>query len=201
MNDPRSADFDEAAGVSPAVQGEPGAPLAGADPTDAERPLAWLLAIERAAAAGLVAVVFGLMAAQVVARYVLGTPIPWSEEVACFAFVWLAFLGAAMVAGEGAHLTVDVVTPSLGRRGRQAVEWFSAAIVVLCCAMMIVGGTPVVRRLGAVASPAAGIARRWWYLASAVGLALIALHTVVHAGRGIRGEGRGAREEERGGVV
>jgi TRAP-type transport system small permease protein len=148
---------------------------------DSRHPLRWLRRFERVAAAGLVALVLGLMAAQVIARYVFGSPIPWSEEVACFAFVWLAFLGGAMVAGEGRHLTVDVVSPLLGRRGRLVFEWLAAAIVTACCLLMIVGAAPFVHRLGRVASPAAGIARRWWYLASAAGLALVALHAVAGA--------------------
>ena len=150
------------------------------------RPLAWLRCAERWTAAGLVAVILILMAAQVVARYVFRSPIPWSEEVACFAFVWLAFIGGALVAGEGKLLTVDVVSAFLGRRGRLAVECLTAAAVAACCLLMVAGGAPFVRRLGAIASPAAGIPRRWWYLASAVGLSLIALHAVANAVAALR---------------
>ncbi len=153
---------------------------------ESARPLAWLRRVERWSAAALVAAILLLMAAQVVARYVFRTPIPWSEEVACFAFVWLAFLGGALVAGEGKLLTVDVVSPLLGRRGRLVVECLAAAGVAACCVLMVVGGAPFVRRLGGIVSPAAGIPRRWWYLASAVGLALIALHTVANAVTAVR---------------
>jgi len=149
--------------------------------TTRDRPLPWLRRAEQWTAAGLVAVILAVMAAQVVARYGLGAPIPWSEEVACFAFVWLAFLGGALVAGEGKLLTVDLISSTLGRRGRLAVECLSAAAVVVCCLLMVVGSEPFVRRLGGIVSPAAGIPRRWWYLASAVGLSLIALHVVVNA--------------------
>ncbi len=153
---------------------------------EAARPLAWLRCAERWTAAGLVAVILALMAVQVVARYVFRSPIPWSEEVACFAFVWLAFIGGALVAGEGKLLTVDVVSAFLGRRGRLAVECLTAAAVAACCLLMVAGGAPFVRRLGAIASPAAGIPRRWWYLASAVGLSLIALHAVANAVAALR---------------
>lgn len=144
------------------------------------RPLAWLRMAERWAAAALVAVVLVLMAVQVVARYVFGAPIPWSEEVACFAFVWLAFLGGALVAGEEKLLRVDVISPWLGRRGRLAVECLSTAGVAAGCLVMVVGGAPFVEKLAEIVTPAAGIPRRWLYLASAVGLSLIALHAVAN---------------------
>jgi TRAP-type C4-dicarboxylate transport system permease small subunit len=153
---------------------------------EAVRPLAWLRRVERWTAAGLVGVILTLMAAQVVARYVFRAPIPWSEEVACFAFVWLAFIGGALVAGEEKLLTVDVVSPLVGRRGRLAVECIATLAVVACCMLMVAGGVPFVRRLGGIGSPAAGIPRRWWYLASALGLSLIALHAVVNAVAALR---------------
>ncbi len=150
------------------------------------RPLAWLRWAERWTAAGLVAVILALMAAQVVARYVFRAPIPWSEEVASFAFVWLAFLGGALVAGEGKLLTVDVVSPFLGRRGRLAVECLTAVAVVACCLLIVLGSVPFVRRLRGLVTPAAGIPRRWVYFASAVGLSLIALHAAANATMALR---------------
>lgn len=144
-------------------------------------PLAWLRRVERWTAAGLVGVILMLMTAQVVARYVFQTPIPWSEEVASFVFVWLAFLGGALVAGERKLLTVDVVSPVLGPRGRLAVECLNNGVMIACCLVMVVGSEPFVRRLAGIASPAAGIPRRWWYLASAVGLSLIAVHTAANS--------------------
>ncbi|MDZ7618805.1 MAG: TRAP transporter small permease [Patescibacteria group bacterium] len=146
--------------------------------TESGRPLAWLRRLERWASAGLVAAILLLMTTQVVARYVFGTPIPWSEEVASFAFVWLAFVGGALVAGERNLLTVDVVSAFLGPRGRLVLNAFGGLIVTACCLMMVVGSAPFVRRLAGIGSPAAGIPRRWWYLASAVGLSLVAIHAI-----------------------
>ncbi len=149
-------------------------------------PLAPLRLVERWTAAALVAVILGLMSAQVIARYLFHAPIPWSEEVACFAFVWLTFVAGALVAGEERHLTVDVIAPFLGNRGRLIVECVTSAAVVLCCVLMVIGSIPFVARLKNIASPSAGIPRRWWYLAAAVGLSLIALHAVVNATSALR---------------
>jgi TRAP-type C4-dicarboxylate transport system permease small subunit len=143
-------------------------------------PLAWLRRMERWTAAGLVGIILALMAAQVVARYVFRSPIPWSEEVASFVFVWLAFLGGALVAGERKLLTVDVISPFLGARARLFLKCLNSSVVIACCLIMVVGSEPFIRRLAGIATPAADIPRRWWYLASAMGLSLIAVHTVAN---------------------
>lgn len=52
----------------------------------------------------MVVVVF----AQVIFRFVLEQPLPWSEEVARYIMVWIAFLGAALAIEKRAHPLVEV---------------------------------------------------------------------------------------------
>lgn len=52
----------------------------------------------------MVVVVF----AQVIFRFVLKAPLPWSEEVARYTMVWITFLGAALAIEKWAHPRVEV---------------------------------------------------------------------------------------------
>ena len=45
--------------------------------------------------------------AQVVTRYSFGYTPEWSEELARFLFVWVVFLGSALIMGESGHLAVQ----------------------------------------------------------------------------------------------
>ena len=45
--------------------------------------------------------------AQVVTRYFFGYTPEWSEELARFLFVWVVFLGSALIMGESGHLAVQ----------------------------------------------------------------------------------------------
>lgn len=45
--------------------------------------------------------------AQVVTRYFFSYTPEWSEELARFLFVWVVFLGSALIMGEGGHLAVQ----------------------------------------------------------------------------------------------
>jgi TRAP-type C4-dicarboxylate transport system permease small subunit len=49
---------------------------------------------------------------QVFARYVLGAPTIWSEELARFMLVWVTMLGSAYVLEHGGHVAVTVFVNS-----------------------------------------------------------------------------------------
>jgi TRAP-type transport system small permease protein len=61
----------------------------------------------------LVFALIAITAASVVARYVLGTPIQWTEEMSAFLLIWIVFLGAIACEIEDHHLKIDVVTMAL----------------------------------------------------------------------------------------
>jgi TRAP-type C4-dicarboxylate transport system permease small subunit len=57
-------------------------------------------------AAATLTVALVVMAAQVVARYVLSDSLMWSEEVARYALIWSSMIGAAVAYRHGAHVAV-----------------------------------------------------------------------------------------------
>jgi TRAP-type C4-dicarboxylate transport system permease small subunit len=54
-------------------------------------------------------VMLALIFVQVITRYCFGYTPEWSEELARFLFVWVVFLGSALIMGEGGHLAVQFV--------------------------------------------------------------------------------------------
>ena len=53
--------------------------------------------------AGLMVAITGVVAFQVLTRYVLQHPAAWPEEAARYLFVWVALLGAALGVDRGVH--------------------------------------------------------------------------------------------------
>ncbi len=47
-------------------------------------------------------------ALQIIARFILHTPISWSEEMLTYSFVWSSFLGASLAIESLAHFNVDL---------------------------------------------------------------------------------------------
>ncbi len=158
----------------------------------AERALGWLVRIEQAFAVALLAVLLIAMGAQVVARYVFGSPLSWSEEVARLAMIWLTFIAASFVAAKREHIAVDLygagpafpegAKPRPGFVGRCLARIFdrrvASAVVLLTTSLLLLGGLRFVWRVYPVGSPSTGISKTIWYGAATVGLALISLHTL-----------------------
>ena len=72
--------------------------------------------------------------AQVLFRYVLKSPLPWSQDVLRLAFTYLVFWGAAWCVREKGHLNVDVVLTAIPVRLRAAVE---LVINLVLCAFFL----------------------------------------------------------------
>ena len=56
----------------------------------------------------LIAAMSILVFLQVVFRYLLDAPLDWSEEMASFAFVWMALLGASVGLKNDEHPRLDI---------------------------------------------------------------------------------------------
>ena len=59
----------------------------------------------------------------VLMRYVLNHPLPWSEEIVTSLFVWTVFIGSAYAYRMHAHLGVDIVVNHLHGTTKTVVSW------------------------------------------------------------------------------
>lgn len=100
-------------------------------PTRLERTL---LAGTEAVAAVLIVVEALLLLAGVVARYLLHSPLVWSDELASFLFLWLAMLGAVIALQRGQHMRLTVVVTMLPR---WMGEWADALAALVVAAFVL----------------------------------------------------------------
>ena len=83
---------------------------------------------------------------QIFWRYILDNSLSWPEEMARWAFVWLVFLGSAMLTHRQSHIVIDLLPRSLGPRG-QTIHALAVRIVLAAvAALLVVYGTDLVRR-------------------------------------------------------
>ena len=59
-----------------------------------------------------------IVAMQVVTRYVFKIPLPWSEEIARYLFLWLTWVGASYATKERKHVSIDLVYEKLPEKGQ-----------------------------------------------------------------------------------
>lgn len=161
-----------------------------------------LVRLEQWLAIGILITILVTMGLQVFARYVFGSPIPWSEEVARLGLIWLTFIAAGFVAARGQHIVVDLSgagsdeprraeppdgeNQELRRNGvaasgpeiRSSRSRLVDVLVLLSSLMLLIGGLPFVLRVYPVASPSIGLSMTYWYGAASVGLVLLSLHAL-----------------------
>ncbi len=82
--------------------------------------------------AGMFAVLFLSLVAQVVRRFLFGAPAAWTEELATIAFVWVIFWGTAFTVPLSAHVAVDLVAPRLAPPVRRALYALGLAALGGC---------------------------------------------------------------------
>ncbi len=136
--------------------------------------------------------------AQVLYRFVLESPLSWSEELIRYVFVWSVFLTAAIAFRLDLHIEVDFLTTWYPPRLRRAMALLAWACVVLFVAVLFVLGTQLVLSpsVRLQKSPAMEIPMTLPYAAIPVGSALMMVNVLRAARRTWRGQARGDRPVE-----
>lgn len=86
-----------------------------------------------------------LCIAQVVCRYVLHVSLSFTEELARFLFIWITFLGSAMVLQKGKHIRMDLLYNSLNPIMRKTFRILIILITLVICVVLFYSGVMVVK--------------------------------------------------------
>ncbi len=73
---------------------------------------------------GFYAMIVATIVVEVVRRFVLSYSSIWGEEIARYAFIYLAWVGASAAVKDRAHIRIDVLLHYLSRRTKAAVYLF-----------------------------------------------------------------------------
>ena len=95
--------------------------------------------IEAACAITVVALTV-IVSLQVFNRFVLKTPLAWSEDLAMLLFQWVVFLGAALGVKRVRHFGIELVVRRFPERLRHRVELLTPAVMAIVALVMIVQG-------------------------------------------------------------
>jgi TRAP-type C4-dicarboxylate transport system permease small subunit len=134
-----------------------------------------LLAISKASIIVISVVMVIVTLAQVVFRYVIAAPLPWSEELARYCFVWIVFLGGAVGLSRGIHLGVDLFVNMLPARAQRGLDMLTNVLIGAFAATVIYASLPVLKMNMFQRSPALGVQMSWIYIAIPISMGLIFL--------------------------
>ncbi|OGO39825.1 MAG: hypothetical protein A2147_06740 [Chloroflexi bacterium RBG_16_57_8] len=129
----------------------------------------------------LMAILVAIVVASVFFRYILLSPLTWSEEVGRYMMIWLGFLAASIAVRQGLHVGVDFVVQSV--RPGLAVWLRGLARGATAVLLLIVTGYGfmLVLNLWDQWSPVLIIRMTWPYLAIPVGSLLMLIQMATPA--------------------
>ncbi len=146
----------------------------------------WIATLERLVGTGveriaalLIAVEVAILLAGVTARYVLHTPLVWTDEAASLAFLWLAVLGAVVAFRRGEHMRMTALVAKLSPQRRAFLDTVAIAAAL---AFLLLNVWPAFEHAMDemyVTTPALDISATWRAAALPVGLALMALMSLL----------------------
>lgn len=135
--------------------------------------------LSAAIGAGL-AVIFLLNLYQVGGRYLFGIGAVWIPDVTRLLFIWMVFLGTALMHLRGRHLVIDYVRERLPTSLRRAAEAFICAGMCGFAGVLLVGGWRIMRIRMDIPYTGWEIPTGYAYLAVPVAATVIALTSLMN---------------------
>jgi len=127
-------------------------------------------------------VIVAVICTNVVGRYFLHAPLRWSDEVAQYLFLWLAYLGALAALMGGRHYSFSNLIDLLPGKARIAVKTLSDLVVLAMLAILVWTGVQLVDLLQHQRSPALDVPIYYIYTALplvSLLMALVVVHQIV----------------------
>lgn len=142
------------------------------------KPMVLITRLTEGAVAVLLAMMTLLVAVEVFLRYVVGTSLFFSEELARFLFVWVSFLAASLAVRSGVHVGLELFVQRLPPPGRRRLAILVQGPVLAFLAMVVVTGIAMVADSAGERSATLGVQMSWARAAVPVGGVLMFLQVL-----------------------
>lgn len=109
---------------------------------------------------------------QIVMRYIFNNPLIWSEEMARYLFIWMAFIGVGYGIKYDLHIKMEAFLAIFPPKVQKVVIILTEVVTVVFMGIVLIPGIQFAIHTGHVPSSAMGIPMYWVYFAFPVGLIL-----------------------------
>jgi TRAP-type C4-dicarboxylate transport system permease small subunit len=136
--------------------------------------------LEMAILATAVLIMFVVICCQVLFRYVLHQPSPWTEELARYLFIWVSMIGAAYGVYTQAHFGFELLVKKMSPRMQHAGHYFILLSMGILVFVLVVYGLRMVNVVSFQVTPALQLPMRYVYYSLPVSGLLMAFHLFHH---------------------
>ncbi len=141
-----------------------------------------------AVSAAMVVALAVIVFVQVFNRFVLKTPLAWSEDLAMLLFQWVVFLGAALGVRRMRHFGIELVVRMLPTRVQHWVELLTPLVMAIVALVMITQGWIILTFNRTRIYSTMDLSYTWAFLPIPLSGVLILIHLVHLEVRRWRGE-------------
>jgi len=125
----------------------------------------------------LFAAIFVIMVLQVTCRYVLGSPLVWSEELCRYLYIWACYLGAPIALRRGNHIAITLFVDWLPSKVARAIAVFWHVVAFLFLIELAIQGAILAVRSHTLIAITIPVPWSFIYLAVPVSAVLMMLET------------------------
>lgn len=133
---------------------------------------------------------------QVLFRFVLGSPLAWSEEIAKYLFIWMTFIAGYVGARKGKHIGVEALQNALPSIGGKLLKSIANLVSAAFFGAVIYYTLYFWQKLSIQTSPALGIPISFVYLGMLIGSGFMAIWYLLLAIKVFNGEAPAPAEVE-----
>jgi TRAP-type C4-dicarboxylate transport system permease small subunit len=109
---------------------------------------------------------------QIVSRYVFRSPLVFTEEAARYSYIWITYLGMAVVTKQEAHIRIDLLSNILKGKARQIVKLVVNGCSVFLYGILVFVGAKYTLANAIQTSPAMEISKAFIYVSLPLGALL-----------------------------
>ena len=114
---------------------------------------------------------------QVLFRYIIHSPLPWSEELARYILIWISFLGASIGVKRHVHIGVSAITSLLQGKARKLISLLIPSLSTIFFLFLSIYGYRILDVVAYQLSPAMEISMAIPYSAVTVSGTLMFLYS------------------------
>lgn len=137
-----------------------------------------VMSLEKVVIVFLVTCMFVLGMAQVVSRFVIKSPIPWTESMLTYMFIWSSYLGASVAVAKNSHFMVDIFVNYLPAKYRRYIEVLVNLLIIFFAVFIVYKGMYLVIENRTQLMSAMPFSMSWPYLALPVSSLFMIIHTI-----------------------
>lgn len=111
-------------------------------------------------------------------RYVMDNPLSWVEQVSNMLFIWVVFIGSAVLYRQNLHIGVDFFLTCLNERNRALWKWVIEALNLSFIVVLFVASLKLTIDVAGNTAGALDLSPAYYYASAPVACAMMMLYFI-----------------------